>query len=186
MSEYEKMIRGEFYDPNDPDLVARRLYARKMVRQFNDSEPEDLEIRRQVLKQLFGKTGEAFYIEPPFTCDYGCNIEWGENAYANFDLLILDSAPVRIGRNVMIAPNVRIYTATHPLDHRLRNAGPEYAKPVTIGDNVWVGGGAIINPGVTIGECSVIGSGSVVTKDIPPGVVAVGNPCRVVKRIEEV
>ncbi|MDP4147181.1 MAG: sugar O-acetyltransferase [Bacillota bacterium] len=184
MSEREKMLKGEFYNPADEELVNARNDARRLVKLYNETLPEEMELRTTILKDLFGKTGEKLYIEPPFTCDYGVNIEWGENSYANFDCLILDSAQVKIGKNVLIAPNVRIYTATHPIDPKLRLEGAEYAKSVTIGDNVWIGGGSIINPGVTIGDNSVIGSGSVVTKDIPANVVAAGNPCRVIKQIK--
>ena len=137
----------------------------------------------ELLKRLLGKTGENLIIEPPFACDYGYNIEVGENFYANVNLVILDGAKVRIGDNAFIAPNVGIYTAGHPLDASDRNKGLEYAYPITIGDNVWIGAGAIILPGVTIGDNVVIGAGSVVTKDIPACSLAVGNPCRVIRKI---
>ena len=147
--------------------------------------PEDKERQRKhFFKELLGKTGQKFYIENPFTCDYGSNIYWGENSYANFGCIILDAAPVYIGENVMMAPSVKLLTATHPIEFKERNSGLEFAKSITIGDNVWIGGGAIINPGVTIGKNSVIGSGSVVTKDIPENVVAAGNPCKVLKEID--
>ncbi|MBU5483631.1 sugar O-acetyltransferase [Clostridium sp. MSJ-11] len=185
MKEKEKMINGELYNANDEELVKDRNNARRLMKIYNNTTPEEGYIRKDVIKELFGKVGNDFYIEPPFACDYGFNIEWGENSYANFDCLILDGAPVKIGKNVLLAPNVKIFTATHPISPQLRKEGKEYAKPVTIGDNVWIGGGTIINPGVTIGENTVIGSGSVVTKDIPANVVAAGNPCRVIKNIEE-
>lgn len=184
MTEREKMIIGECYNANDRELVDARQNARRLTKMFNDSLPEEGSKRKRIIEKLFGKTGDKFYIESPFHCDYGFNIEWGENSYANFDCIILDCAPVKIGKNVLIAPNVRIFTATHPIDPRLRLQGVEFAKPVTIEDNVWIGGGTIINPGVTIGENSVIGSGSVVTKSIPPSVVAAGNPCKVIKNID--
>lgn len=138
----------------------------------------------QLLKSFLGKTGNNLIIEPPFACDYGYNIEVGENFYANVNLVILDGAKVCIGDNAFIAPNVGIYTAGHPLDAEQRNRGLEYARPVTIGHNVWIGAGVNILPGVTIGDNTVIGAGSVVTKDIPSNVLAVGNPCRVVKEIK--
>lgn len=147
--------------------------------------PEDKERQRKhVFKELFAETGKHFLIENSFKCDYGYNIYWGENSYANFGCIILDVAPVYIGANVMLAPSVMIMTATHPLEADARNSGKEFAKPITIGNNVWIGAGAIINPGVTIGENSVIGSGAVVTKDVTSNVVAVGNPCRIIKKID--
>lgn len=184
MTEREKMIQGLLYDPMDKELVKGRLRARALLRKLEDI-PEDKERqRRHIFKELFAETGERFLIENSFKCDYGYNIYWGENAYANFDCTILDVAPVRIGKNVMLAPSVMIMTATHPLEAKARNSGKEYAKPITIGDNVWIGAGAIINPGVTIGENSVIGSGAVVTKDVPPNVFAAGNPCKFIKEID--
>lgn len=141
--------------------------------------------KNTVIEVFLGKTGENLIIEPPFACDYGYNIEIGENFYANVNLVILDGAKVSIGANAFIAPNVGIYTAGHPLDAEQRNRGLEYARPVTIGNNVWIGAGVCILPGVTIGDNTVIGAGSVVTKDIPSNVLAVGNPCRVIKEIEQ-
>lgn len=185
MTEKEKMLNGEYYDATDNELVSERRNARKLVKLYNDTLPDDIEIRERCLKQLLAKVGENANIEPPFICDYGNNIYWGDNSFANFGCIILDCADVKIGNNVLMAPDVRIFTATHPVDPKLRLQGVEYAKPVTIGDNVWIGGGCIINPGVTIGENSVIGSGSVVTKDIPANVVAAGNPCKVIRKIEE-
>lgn len=184
-TELEKMVAGEFYRPADEELTAMRLHARKMMRAYNNTEVEDFATRQQIIKDLFGSTTDNFYIEPPFCCDYGSNIQWGDNTYANFNLLILDIAPVTIGKNVMFAPNVTISSATHPIIASERNSGLEYGKPIVIGDNVWVGSGVIINPGVTIGDNVVIGAGSVVTKDIPADVVAVGNPCRVLRPITE-
>lgn len=178
------MIKGLPYDPYDKELVTGRRNARRLLREIAGI-PEDKERQRKhFFKELFAETGSKFFIENPFICDYGFNIHWGENAYANFGCIILDAAPVYIGKNVMLAPSVKIFTATHPLEYKERNSGIEFAKSVRIGDNVWIGGGAIINPGVTIGENSVIGSGGVVVKDIPENVVAVGNPCKVLKSIE--
>lgn len=177
------MVAGLPYDPHNKELVRGRLNARKLIREIA-AIPEDKEgQRKHIFRQLFAETGKKFYIENPFVCDYGFNIFWGENAYANFGCIILDAAPVYIGKNVMMAPAVKLFTATHPLEHEARNSGIEFAKPIRIEDNVWIGGGVIVNPGVTIGKNSVIGSGSVVTKDIPENVVAVGNPCRVLKNI---
>ncbi|MGL5383365.1 MAG: sugar O-acetyltransferase [Culicoidibacterales bacterium] len=182
-TELQKMIAGEFYQPADAQLSAMRMHARKMTRVYNETEVDDLQGRQTIIKELFGSTTDNFYIEPPFRCDYGSNIHWGDNSYANFNLLILDIAPVTIGKNVMFAPNVTISSATHPIIASERNSGFEYGQPVVIGDNVWVGSGVIINPGVTIGDNAVIGAGSVVVKDIPANVVAVGNPCRVLRPI---
>jgi maltose O-acetyltransferase len=184
MTEKEKMLNGLMYDPSNKELDQGRKRARLLIRKLNEIPDEKERQRKHVFKELFAETGQKFLIENPFICDYGYNIYWGENSYANFGCVILDSAPVRIGKNVMLAPSVQILTATHPLEAAVRNAGQEFAKPITIGDNVWIGGGAIINPGVTIGNNSVIGSGSVVTKDMPANVVAAGNPCRVIKEID--
>ncbi|MEL7531944.1 MAG: sugar O-acetyltransferase [Bacteroidota bacterium] len=183
-SEKEKMIAGLPYDPYDEELKAGRKNARRLLRELASIADEDEPARKKIFRELFGQTEGDFFIENPFICDYGYNIFWGENAYANFNCIFLDAAPIHIGKNVMLAPAVKIFTATHPIDHKLRNTGIEYAKSITIKDNVWIGGGAIINPGVTIGENTVIGSGSVVTKDIPANVVAVGNPCTVIREIE--
>ena len=186
MTEKEKMIKGLPYDPYDRELALGRRNARRLIREISNI-PEDKERQRKhFFKELFATTGKKFFIENPFVCDYGFNIYWGENAFANFGCIILDSAPVYIGKNVMMAPAVKIFTATHPLEYKERNSGIEFAKPVRIGDNVWIGGGAIINPGVTIGDNSVIGSGSIVVKDIPENVLAVGNPCRVLRQIDNI
>jgi maltose O-acetyltransferase len=183
MTEREKMLKGLMYDPSDKELASGRLKARLLLRKIAEI-PEDKERQRKhFFKELLGRTGQKFYIENPFICDYGSNIYWGENSYANFGCIILDAAPVYIGENVMMAPSVKLFTATHPLEFKERNSGLEFAKSITIGDNVWIGGGAIINPGVTIGNNSVIGSGSVVTKDIPGNVVAAGNPCKIIRTI---
>ena len=184
MTEKEKMINGFLYDPMDNELRAGRLKARGLVSKISEIPMDKERQRRHFFKELLGSAEGRFYIENPFICDYGYNIHWGENSYANFGCVILDAAPVHIGKNVMIATNVQILTATHPLEYEARNTGMEYAKSIHIGDNVWIGGGVIINPGVTIGHNSVIGSGSVVVKDIPQNVLAVGNPCKVVKDID--
>ena len=184
MTEREKMIAGMMYNAEDAELLEGRMRARLLCRKFNDLMPDEEEERVKALKELLGKTGERIWIEQPFLCDYGCNIEVGERFYANYNLVILDCAKVTIGDNAFIAPNVGIYTAAHPIVAEQRNFhGFEFAAPVTIGNNVWIGGGVQICPGVTIGDNTVIGAGSVVTKDIPANVVAAGNPCRVLREI---
>ena len=177
-SEKEKMLRGELYDASDKQLTAERLVARQLCRQFNQAEPHNAPLRRQVLEQLLGSTPENCTIEPPFRCDYGSNIHLGENFFANFELIILDVCQVRIGTNCLCGPRVSILTATHPIETTARNSGLEFGQPVTIGDNVWIGAGAIINPGVTIGNDVVVGSGAAVTRDIPAGLVVGGVPAR--------
>lgn len=181
-SEKEKMLAGELYLAGDAELAQERELARKLLLAYNQSMPGDLERKDQILAQLI-KTKGALYIEPPFYCDYGYNIEAGENFYANFNCVILDVNSVKIGNNVLLGPNVQIYTATHPLDPDERLTGRELAKPVVIGDNVWIGGGAIICPGVRIGDHTTIGPGSVVTGDIPGRVFAAGNPCKIIRTL---
>lgn len=185
MSEKEKMISGKPYFANGKELFTERQNAKELVFEFNNSHPKELKFRVEIIKKLFGKTEKGFYIEPPFRCDYGYNILIGKNFYSNYNCTILDCAQVKIGDNVMFAPNVSIFTAGHPIHAEKRNTGVEYAFPVTIGDNVWIGGNVVINPGITIGKNSVIGSGSVVTKDIPDNVIAFGNPCQVIREITE-
>lgn len=184
-TEKQKMLNGELYYAADPELHRERKNARRLTRLFNTSLETDTNQRTQLLKELLGSTGENLYIEPTFRCDYGYNIHVGQNFYANFDCVFLDVCEIRIGDNCMIAPGVHIYTATHPLNSIERISGAEYGKPVTIGDNVWIGGRAVINPGVTIGNNVVIASGAVVTKDVPDNVVVGGNPARIIKQIEE-
>lgn len=185
MTEYEKMLAGKLYDAMAEDLPERRAKNKKLIWEFNQTDPFDTEKLKDLLKRILGKTGKEFWIEQPFRCDYGCNIEIGENFYSNYNLIILDVAKVTIGDNVMIAPNVGIYAAGHPIHHSYRQANLEYGSPVTIGSNVWIGGNVVINPGVTIGDYVVIGSGSVVTKDIPDYSLAVGNPCKVLRKITD-
>jgi len=182
-SEKEKMIAGEIYKPMDPVLVEDRLKTRELTRQYNHTLATAGEYRNKVLNQLFRTVGKSYYIEPTFKCDYGYNIKLGKNFYANFDCVFLDVCEITIGDNCMLAPGVHIYTATHPLDPTERNSGLEYGKPVIIGDNVWIGGRAIINPGVTIGDNVVIASGSVVIKDVPDNVVVGGNPAGIIKEL---
>lgn len=183
-SEKQKMLAGEMYDPADPELLKEREHARRLVRLINQTAETEGEKRVELLKELFGSTGKVLFLEPTFRCDYGYNIHVGENFFANFECVILDVCEVRFGDNCMLAPGVHIYTATHPLNPAERNSGREFGKPVTIGSNVWIGGGAIINPGVNIGDNAVIASGAVVTKDVPKNAVVGGNPAKVIKMIE--
>lgn len=177
------MLAGELYLASDPELVALRAKARSLSRAFNRTGSEEMELRQSLLSQLLGKTSRDVFIEPPFFCDYGANIHLGARVYMNFQCTILDCNRVDIGDDVMFGPGVHIYTATHPLDPDERTSGPEQALPVRIGNKVWIGGSTVILPGVTIGEGSTIGAGSVVTKDVPPHVLAVGNPCRVMRAL---
>ncbi len=183
-SERDKMLAGELYDALDPELAAGRKRARDLCHALNASREDQVQERRQILTSLFGKGGDEVWLEPPFHCDYGSNIHLGHKVYFNFNCIILDVCEVRIGDHCFFAPAVQIYAATHPLNAELRRK-QEYGKPVTIGSDVWVGGGAIICPGVRIGSRTVIGAGSVVTRDIPDDVVAAGNPCRVIRKIEK-
>ena len=184
-SEKNKMLSGKPYKAFDSELLNERQNAKELIFTFNSFRPSEIKKRIEVLKKLLGKTKNTFFIEPPFRCDYGYNIEIGENLYSNYNLIIIDCAKVSIGDNVLIGPNVGIYTAGHPLHYEKRNQEYEFALPVTIGNNVWIGGNVVINPGITIGDNSVIGSGSVVTKDIPAHVIAAGNPCKVLREINE-
>lgn len=181
MTEREKMLAGELYQAWDPELVELRKQARRLLRAYNQTTEEESERRSTILRGLFGATGERIDIEPPFFCDYGSHIRVGNNFYMNFDCVILDCAHIVIGENVMCGPKVQMYAATHPVDAAERIKGLELAKPITIGNNVWIGGGSIICPGVTIGDNTTIAAGSVVTRDIPENVLAGGNPCRVLR-----
>lgn len=183
MTEKKKMLAGEMYDPGDTELSTLRRVARHKMEKFHAITDQNKHERVAVLKSLFGSMGENIYVEPSFRCDYGENIHVGENFYANFNCVILDVAEVRIGDNCLLAPQVGIYTATHPLDPNERNSGLEMAKPITIGDNCWIGGHATINPGVCLGNNVVVASGSVVTKNFGDNVVIAGNPARVIKKI---
>lgn len=186
MSEKEKMLNQQLYDANyAPELIKERTFAKELCYDYNHLRPSQRAERKQLLQKLLGKTKDNYTITAPFWCDYGYNIELGENFYANHNLVILDGAKVTFGDNVFVAPNCGFYTASHPLDYERRNAGLEYAYPITVGDNVWIGGGVQVMPGVTIGSNVVIGGGSVVTKDIPDNCVAVGNPCKVIRPITE-
>jgi maltose O-acetyltransferase len=182
--EWEKMLSGELYNALDPELVQARVRARDLCQDLNATREREQQLRRRILTELFGSGGDSVWMQPPFFCDYGCNIHLGQRVYFNFNCVVLDVCEVRIGDLVFFGPAVQIYAATHPMDAQLRQT-QEYGKPITIGSDVWVGGGAIICPGVTIGSKTVIGAGSVVTRNIPDGVFAAGNPCRVIRQITE-
>lgn len=185
-TEKEKMLAGELYDATDEQLANERLKTRLLIKALNDTREDEVEERNRILKELIPNAGEGLWLQPPFYCDYGSNIELGEKVFFNFNCVVLDVMKVTIGSRTLFGPNVQVYTATHPMDYKERAAGLEYAKPITIGEDVWVGGSVVICPGVTIGDRSVIGAGSVVTKDIPANVFAAGNPCKVIRNLEEV
>ena len=179
-TEREKMLAGELYDPLDPALAAARELARDLCQELNATRERDAERRRRILTELFGRGGDTVWMQPPFFCDYGSNIFLGERVFFNFNCAVLDVCRVRIGSFTLFGPAVQVYTATHPMDAALRRR-QESGKPVDIGADVWIGGGAIILPGVRIGDRAVIGAGSVVTRDVPEGMFAAGNPCRVIR-----
>jgi len=181
-SEREKMISGELYDPLDPELVSDRLRTRQLCHELNASAPAAADDRRRLLAALFGTMTDV-WLEPPFYCDYGSNITLGRKVFFNFNCVVLDVMGVTIGDHTLFGPAVQIYTAMHPTDADERRRGLEFAKPVKIGSDVWVGGAAVICPAVTIGDRAVIGAGSVVTRDVPPDSFAAGNPCRVIRAI---
>ena len=182
MKEEEKMLAGELYNSADKELVNKWKRANKLCNKYNSLDIDDEQERNEIIKELFSKTGEEFLILPNFYCDYGFNIEIGEKFFSNHNLVILDANKVIFGNNVQIGPNCGIYTSGHPLDKEERRK-VEFAKPIKIGNDVWIGGNVSIMPGVTIGDNTVIGAGSIVTKDIPSNVVAVGNPCKVIKKL---
>lgn len=181
-TEREKMLAGELYNALDPELVADRYRVRDLCRTLNTSSDADDDLRRTLCRQIFGTGGDTVWMQPPFYCDYGSNIELGERVYFNFNCVVLDVCRVRIGAYTLFGPAVRILTPMHPMDAALRRQ-QEFGKPVEIGSDVWVGAGALILPGVTVGSGAVIGAGSVVTRPVPPGVFAAGNPCRVIREI---
>lgn len=182
--EKRRMLNGELYDPDDPDLVADRERARDLTRRYNRTTPDERDERQCLLEDLLGEVGDECHVEPPFRCDYGYNIHVGENVYVNFDCVVLDVCRVDIGRDCDIGPGVHIYTATHPLDPTERATGAEYGAPVTVGDNVWIGGRAVLNPGVSVGDNAVIASGAVVTSDVPADVVVGGTPATVIRELD--
>ena len=185
MTEKEKMLSGKPYKGFNDELVKERQYAKEVLYDFNLLRPSEIGKRNELIQRLLGRVGKEFYIEPPFRCDYGYNISVGKNFFSNYNCTILDCAQVTIGNDVLFGPNVSLFTAGHPVHPEPRNEGIEYAFPITIGNNVWIAGGVVVNPGITIGDNVVIGSGSVVTKDIPSNVIAVGNPCKVLKEISD-
>lgn len=182
--EWEKMVGGELYDPLDPELVRARVRARNLCQDLNATRAEQEEARRRILRELFGRGGDTVWMQPPFFCDYGKNIELGERVFFNFNCVVLDVARVTVGDHTLFGPAVQVYTATHPLNAVMRRK-QESGKPINIGSDVWIGGGALIMPGVRIGSRAVIGAGSVVTRDVPDGVFAAGNPCRAIRDITE-
>lgn len=186
MTEKEKMLMYMLYDANyDKTLIDERARAKNLCHEYNQIAPSDVERQAMLMKKLLGKTSKNFTILAPFWCDYGYNIEIGENFFANHNTVILDGAKVKFGDNVFVAPNCGFYTAGHPIDFERRNAGLEYAWPITVGDNVWIGAGVHVMPGVTVGSNVVIGGGSIVVRNIPDNSVAVGNPCRVIRAVTE-
>ena len=180
----QKMLAGELYDPMDPELVAARAHARDLCQALNSTREAEHGDRRRILQDLLSAGGDTVWMQPPFFCDYGSNIKLGERVFFNFNCVVLDVCPVHIGSFTLFGPAVQIYTPMHPLNAALRRR-EEFGKPVEIGSDVWVGGGAIILPGVRIGSRAVIGAGSVVTRDLPGGVFAAGNPCRIIREITE-
>ena len=184
-TEKEKMLSGQMYDAKDPQLRAEHRRARDLCKTLNDSHDNEQELRERIIRELFGRAGDAIWIETPFYCDYGANITLGNRVFFNYNCVILDPASVIIGNDVLFGPAVQVYTATHPISASKRRSWRESAQPVEIGSDVWVGGGAIICPGVHIGSRSVIGAGSVVTDDIPEDVFAAGNPCRCIRHLND-
>lgn len=186
MNQKERMLAGKLYIAGEsPELIQGLLHARKLVRAFNDADALDFDRRGEILRELLGRIGEGSSINPPFRCDYGFNIFMGSHVFVNYDGIFIDVCPITIGNNVFFGPRVSLYTAGHPIDAEVRSLDLEYGKPITIGSDVWIGGNAVVLPGVTIGSNVVVGAGSVVTRDIPDGVVAAGNPCRVLRPITE-
>lgn len=181
----QRMIEGRLYLPTDDDIMAEQLKYLDILYDFNQTRPTQLAKREEILRSLFAELGKDCYIEPPLRANWGKNVHFGNTVYANFNLTLVDDADIYVGDNVMFAPNVTVATAGHPIEPNLRREGMQFNMPVHIGDNVWIGAASVILPGVTIGENSVIGAGSVVTKDIPANVVAVGNPCRVLREISQ-
>lgn len=185
MTEWDKMQEHQIYDDFDADLFDRRVEAKKLFKEFNRTTDDEVEKRQEIMKKLFKKVGERVYMEPNFTCEFGKNITLGNDLYINFGCTLLDCGQIVIGNNTLLGPNVSMYSANHSLDAEERIAGALIPKPIIIGNRVWIGGGTTVLSGVTIGDDSVIGAGSVVTRDIPAGVVAAGNPCKVIRKITE-
>ncbi|HEV7349717.1 sugar O-acetyltransferase [Telluribacter sp.] len=184
MTEKEKMLAGELYNALDQQLSEERLRTRLLIKELNDSREDEVEERTRILKELIPNAGPDLWLQPPFYCDYGTNMLVGERVFFNFNCVVLDVMQVTIGSRTLFGPNAQVYTATHPINHKTRASGVEYARPIVIGEDVWVGGSAVICPGVTIGDRTIIGAGSVVTRDIPSDVFAAGNPCRVIRKLD--
>lgn len=182
-TEKEKMLSGVLYDPLDNELSEERLRARLLIKKLNDLREDQSDEKREIVKELLPDAADDLLLQTPFYCDYGSNIKTGIKVFINFNCVILDVMPVQIGSRTLFGPNVQVYTATHPVEFKERASGLEYAKSVTIGEDVWIGGSTVICPGVTIGSRSVIGAGSVVTRDIPSDVFAAGNPCKVIRQL---
>ena len=185
MTERERMLSGQLYDAGDETLTAARGRAKRLTWRYHQLDPTDWDSRTQILQELLGHLGEDSWIEPPFRCDYGTQISIGDHFFANYDCIFLDVAPITIGNRVMFGPRVCLYTAGHPLDAATRNTGLEFGKPIAIGVAVWLGGNVVVLPGVTIGAGTVVAAGSVVRRDLPPHVLAAGNPCQVLRPITE-
>ena len=185
MTEQERMLTGRLYHAGDAALSAARDRAKHLTWRYNQMDPTDWDGRTALLCKLLGCLGADSWIEPPFRCDYGTQITIGDHFFANYDCIFLDVAPIRIGAHVMFGPRVCLYTAGHPTVPEVRDTGLEFGLPITIGDSVWIGGNTVVLPGVTIGSGTIIAAGSVVTKDIPSGVIAAGNPCRILREITE-
>jgi maltose O-acetyltransferase len=182
MTEFNKMIKGEMYNANDPELVRMRAEVRDLLNELNHS-VQDIKTgsRLDLCLKIFGKVGKGLWLQPPFYCDYGRNIEFGDNVYLNFNCVILDVAKVIVGSNVLFGPSVQIYTASHPINAQARQDGQEFGKEIRIGNGVWIGGSAVLCPGITIGDNSIVAAGAVVTKDVPANVIVGGNPARIIK-----
>lgn len=182
-TEKQKMLSGELYNALDEELTQERLKARLLIKALNESGEDEVEKRKKILRQLLPNAVADLWLQPPFYCDYGSNIYTGDKVFFNFNCIVLDVMPVTIGSRTLFGPNVQIYTATHPMESDQRALGLEFARPITIGEDVWIGGSAVICPGVTIGDRTVIGAGSVVTRDIRSDVFAAGNPCKIIRKL---
>ncbi|MFQ9922252.1 MAG: sugar O-acetyltransferase [Beduini sp.] len=179
----ERLLAGKLYRSEGEEIGQMKQHGRRLSYLFNQTTPDENEKREQLIRELFGSAGTGLYVKPPFYCSHGSNISVGDDCFINFDCIFLDLNRITLGNNVMIGPRVSIYTASHPIDKEVRKSGLEYALPVVIGDDVWIGGSVVINPGVEIGKGTIIGSGSVVTKNIPANVIAAGNPCRIIRAL---
>lgn len=182
-TERQKMLDGELYHPLDEELITARTKGRMLLKSLNESSKDNPEKRAVIINSLIPNGGKDLWVQPPFYCDYGTNIITGEGVFFNFNCVLLDVMQILIGSRTLFGPNVQVYTATHPIDYKIRASGLENGKPVSIGEDVWIGGGAIILPGVSIGDRAIIGAGSIVTREVPADVMAAGNPCRVIRKL---